>query len=102
MILKFLRVRGASLAPHLQDGDFVLASRLPLWFRPLRVGEVVVFTHPAYGRLIKRVAQVLPNHRLMVRGTDIDSVDSRTFGAIEVRQIEGVVIAHIPRPRSRS
>ena len=100
MILKFLRVRGASLAPLFQDGDFVLASRLPLWFRPPRVGEVVVFTHPAYGRLMKRVVQVLPDHRLIVRGTDIDSVDSRTFGAIGARQVEGVVIAHIPRPRS--
>lgn len=98
MILKFLRVRGASLAPLLKDGDFVLASRLPLWFRPPRAGEIVVFTHPAYGRLIKRVAQVLPNGSLIVRGTDIDSVDSRTFGAVQPHQVEGVVIAKIARP----
>jgi len=88
-------VRGSSLAPRIRDGDFVLVSRVPLWLRRPAAGDVVVFHQPDYGQLIKRVERVLPDGRLFVRGEDIDSVDSRRFGPLPPRAVQGLVVAHI-------
>jgi nickel-type superoxide dismutase maturation protease len=95
-VLKTLRVwifkiRGSSLAPAYRDGDYVVC--LPV--TRLRLGAVVVFDHPDYGRLIKRVEHVAEDGRLFVLGDDIDSVDSRRFGPIEPDSLLGRVVWHI-------
>lgn len=97
MILSLFKVRGNSLAPVYQDGDFVLASRIPIWFRRLRVGDVVVFRQPGYGTLIKRVAEFTPCGHLIVHGDDVDSVDSRAFGPVRPTDVRGKVFWHIKR-----
>jgi hypothetical protein len=63
----------------------------------LRCGDVVVFDHPEYGRLIKRVEQIEPCGHLHVRGDDIDSIDSRRFGPIPRSFVRARMIAHIKR-----
>lgn len=95
MIFSILRVRGGSLAPRFRDGDYVLLSGLGL--KRIRPGDVIVFDHPDYGRLIKRVEAVEPCGRLRVRGDDIDSVDSRRFGPVPRASVRGRVIAHIKK-----
>lgn len=97
MILQVFKVRGASLAPEFQDGDFVLASAIPIFFRRLRRGDVVVFHQPAYGRLIKRIERLEPCGMLFVVGSGAGSVDSRTFGPIAACGVQGLVLWHIPR-----
>ena len=92
---QFMRVRGDSLAPRFRSGDFVAVSALPLRLRPPRPADVLVFDHPEYGRLIKRLERVEPDGRLFVRGDDIDSVDSRRFGPIAPELVQGMVILHI-------
>ena len=93
--LAVLKIKGRSLAPRCQDGDYVVASGWALRLRPCRPGDLVVFDHPDYGRLIKRVARLLPGGALEVRGEDIDSVDSRLFGPIPPPSVRGRVIWHI-------
>lgn len=95
MIFSILRVRGGSLAPRFRDGDYVLLSGLGL--KRIRPGDVIVFDHPDYGRLIKRVEGIEPCGRLRVRGDDIDSVDSRRFGPVPRASVRGRVIAHIKK-----
>jgi signal peptidase I len=95
VILSIFKIRGTSLAPEFRDGDFVLASRLPIWFRRLRIGDVVVFRQPGYGTLIKRVAELTPCGHLMVQGDDVESVDSRAFGPVRPSDVRGRVVWHI-------
>jgi phage repressor protein C with HTH and peptisase S24 domain len=95
--LQVLRVRGVSLAPRYRDGDYVVISGLEtaLGLRRIRPGDVVVFDHPDYGRLIKRVVSLEPCGQLRVRGDDPDSVDSRRFGPLPHSAVLGRVIFHI-------
>jgi len=97
VILSIFKIRGTSLAPEFQDGDFVLASHIPIWFRRLRVGDVVVFRQPGYGTLIKRVAEFTPCGHLVVRGDDNGSVDSRAFGPVLPSHVRGRILWHIKR-----
>lgn len=87
-----MRVQGSSLAPDFADGDYVVVSAVPLLFSRLRPGRLIVFHQPGYGRLIKRVAQIEPCGKLFVLGSGEGSIDSRTFGPVERRQVEGVVV----------
>ncbi len=97
MILKVIKVRGASLAPDFADGDFVVTSTVPIFLRRLRPGDVVVFHQPGYGRLIKRVERIEPCGRLFVAGSGEGSTDSRAFGPVHPSDVQGVVIWHIRR-----
>lgn len=89
--VRVFKIGGGSLAPAYQEGDFVVC--LPAQ-RP-KPGSVVVFDHPDYGRLIKRVERIEADDRLFVQGDDIDSVDSRRFGPIEPDSLSGQVVWHI-------
>lgn len=63
---------------------------------------MVVFRQPGYGTLIKRVIQVLDQGRAFdVRGTQIDSTDSRDFGPVPKANMIGKVIWHIRQKNSK-
>ena len=95
-MLRIFRIRGYSLAPEYQPGDFVLVSKIPFLFHPPRAGEIVAFRHPAFGLLIKRVTHFDPaSHLLTVHGAHPDSVDSREFGPIPLERVTGKVLWHI-------
>jgi signal peptidase I len=98
-MLKLLRVAGNSLLPVFQDGDFVLVSKIPYLFAPVRTGDVIAFRHPTYGTMIKQVQSVrLDKDEIHVIGTHIYSVDSRRFGPIHINDVLGKVIWHIKKP----
>jgi len=98
MILQWLRVEGSSLSPEIEDGDYVLVSKVPLLFSGIRPGDVVVFRHPYHGKMIKIVERLEPDRRaVFVIGTNDDSVDSRTFGPIPRRLVMGKVVWHVAR-----
>ncbi len=96
-MLKFLKVTGESLSPFFEAGDYVLALRPPLAGWGLRPGQVVIFRHPYYGTLIKRLERVLPDGELFVVGTHPESVDSRAFGPIPRRWVTGRVVGRIKK-----
>lgn len=98
MILRIFKIRGHSLHPDFREGEYVLAAGFPFPAGKIRVGDVIVFRQPGYGTLIKRVRQVLDGGRAYeVRGTQIESTDSRNFGPVPQERVTGKVIWHIRR-----
>jgi nickel-type superoxide dismutase maturation protease len=99
-MLYLLKVTGSSLAPIFLEGDFVVVSKIPFLFHPLRVGDVIVFNHPVYQSLIKRVESIDPSSRkIFVLGDHSESIDSRSFGPIDASSVLGKVVWHIKKKR---
>lgn len=94
-----MRVTGESLSPDFQDGDFVLILKIPFLFKPIKTGDAIVFEHPSYGTLIKKVDRLDPNSdSIFVLGNHQFSLDSRQIGWIEQQNVIGKVIWHVKRP----
>ncbi len=99
MLFKLIRVSGESLLPEYRSGDFVIVSKIPLFFTPLKKGDMIVLKHRLYGTLIKKVEALAPEKdEIFVIGTHENSLDSRHFGAISKKDLVGKVIGHIPKP----
>ncbi len=82
-----LRVRGNSMAPTVQDGDYVVGRR-PSRRRPLRIGDIVVLEHPYYGRMVKRVRSLdAAGGTVEVRGDNAASVAGIDIGPVPQAQI---------------
>ncbi len=98
-MLRLLKVQGDSLYPSYREGDYVLIARIPLIsFKP-HPGDIVVFRHPSLGTLIKRVEYVSSQQgSVFLIGTHPDSVDSRQFGMVPIKDLLGKVIWRIPKP----
>jgi nickel-type superoxide dismutase maturation protease len=98
-MLQIIKVSGDSLSPEILEGDFVLVSKIPFSLNSLQVGDLVVFNHPDYGLLIKRIAAVSADRQsFQVTGAHPFSVDSRQFGPVGRQALVGKVIWHIHRP----
>ena len=98
-MLKILKVTGDSLSPFFLEGDFVVVSKIPFFLRKPRSGDIVVFEHPTYGTLIKRVERLSPDgEEVYVIGEHPLSTDSRQFGPLPCRILLGKVIWHIRKP----
>ncbi len=98
-MLRLLKVKGDSLVPEFREGDFVVTIKIPLLWFNLRAGDIVVFRHPEYGIMIKKVEQFTPDGEyLFVVGTHPNSVDSRRFGPVSRRDLIGKVIWHVRKP----
>jgi nickel-type superoxide dismutase maturation protease len=92
-MLRLFKVTGKSLQPIYYEGDFVLVSKIPFLARRPRTGDIVVFCHPRFGMMIKRVERVTPGGELYVTGTHPTSKDSDNFGVIPFTSVIGKVIA---------
>jgi nickel-type superoxide dismutase maturation protease len=97
-MIQILKVTGESLSPFFMGGDFVVVSKIPFVLRKIKAGDVVVFWHPVYGTMIKKVEHISPDgEEIFVVGTHPESTDSRQFGPLERRQLIGKVIWRISR-----
>lgn len=83
------------MSPEIMDGDYVVIATSPRFLRRLKAGDVIVFQHPGWGRLIKRIAHEDPRLGYYVIGANANSLDSRKLGYILPEAIEGKVIWHI-------
>jgi len=102
-MLRRIKVSGHSLSPDFEEGDFVVTVKIPLFLRFLKRGDIVVFTQPLYGTLIKRVEWVdTAREQVFVVGSHAHSVDSRQFGPVPGRSLIGKVIWHIRSPRNHA
>jgi len=100
-MLRLLKVSGNSLSPGYQEGDFVVIVKIPLFLHPYHHGDVIVFHHPHYGRLIKRIKVIdIAQGAVYVAGDHPESLDSRQLGPISLNALEGKVIWHIKKPRT--
>ncbi len=99
-MFRLLKVTGESLYPAYRQGDFVFVTKIPFFLNSIRQGDVIVFKHPAYGTLIKRVESVSADKgAYTVLGMNEQSVDSRHFGSVKRQHLMGKVIWHIPKPK---
>jgi nickel-type superoxide dismutase maturation protease len=99
-MLRIIKVTGKSLWPEYQEGDYVVLTTFPFSFRSLKRGDVVVFRHPEYDTMIKKVEQTSPEQgTISVIGNHPNSIDSRQFGPIHKRDLIGKVFWHVPKPR---
>jgi signal peptidase I len=97
-MLRWIKIRGDSLLPDFHEGDFVLISKIPFFFRSPSPGDVVVFRVSPYGTLIKKIEWTDPGQRVLyVVGSHAASLDSRSFGPIDREALLGKVIWHISR-----
>ncbi len=95
-MIQILKVTGVSLSPFFLEGDFVVVSKIPFVLRKIKTGDIVVFRHPVYGTMIKKVERISPDgEEVFVVGTHPESTDSRQFGPLQRRQLIGKVIWHI-------
>ncbi len=127
-MLRIVKVTGASLSPEYEEGDYVVVTTLPFFFdvpnlgKPeseegsrwsrgilqkvqeflwlgLKQGDKIIFRHPVYGTMVKRVEQVGSDGKeVYVIGSHPRSVDSRQFGPIPKEWITGKVLWHIAKP----
>lgn len=98
-MLKLLKVKGDSLLPDYRDGDFVIMSKIPVFFRKIKPGDIVVFIHPEFATMIKQVERVSQNgDEFFLVGTHFGSIDSRQFGWVKGKSLMGKVIRHIRKP----
>ncbi len=98
-MLSISKVTGTSLSPFFVPGDYVLLVDLRFPFQRLAKDDFVVFKHPRFGRLIKKVISI--NHDLetvQVEGTNSDSVTSDQIGPVQFSDISGKVFLHFKRP----
>jgi signal peptidase I len=99
-MLYLLKVEGSSLEPGFIEGDFVLVSKIPFFFRPIRPGDVIAFNHVLYQTMIKYVERFEPETgEVFVAGSNPASIDSHTFGPIRLSAVLGKVIWHIQKKR---
>jgi nickel-type superoxide dismutase maturation protease len=89
-------VEGGSMRPALEPGDRLLVVRR----RAYRPGTVVAVADPRDGRLlVKRVASVTADGRLVVVGDDPSaSTDSRTFGPVPRSAVRGQAVHRYAPP----
>jgi len=93
-----LKVTGESLSPFFMQGDYILVIKIPYFLRRLKPGDVVVFRHPAYGVMIKRLERFSEDgEELFVLGSHPESNDSRSFGPVPHHWVTGKVILRISR-----
>lgn len=78
-----------SMAPTMLPGDVVIADK---WQDPARLneGDIVIFDHPEmHGiNVIKRIAELTPDHVYVLGDNKENSLDSRTLGSIPLSAIQ--------------
>ena len=73
-----MKVRGESLAPEFNAGDFVLVVKSSAYLKHIKKGDVIVFHQPNYGVMIKKVDSISSDkNEIFVKGTHKDSIDSK-------------------------
>ena len=80
------------MLPYLTSGDFVIATR---FHGPIKVDDLLVINHSYYGRIIKRVKEILPDHSMLVTGDNNESISSEQIGWIKPIHVQGKVLLSI-------
>ena len=71
------------MSPPYRDGDYLLTRRYRI-SRP-RVGDDVVFTHPDFGPVLKRIARI-DDGWLTFKGLNALSADTAALGRVSQNQ----------------
>ena len=85
-MIKLVKVRGASMAPTLTTGDYMIVTKA--W--AMRPGFVVLVDHPKYGVIVKRVTSV-SGGTMELEGDGPESTSSAALGTIPQTYVRGRV-----------
>lgn len=80
------------MIPFLSGGDFLITSR---FYRKLAVGDLIVFDHSIYGRLIKRIKEINKSGEFNVTGENELSLTSDQIGWISPSSVEAKVLMSV-------
>ncbi len=96
-VLRIVRVVGSSMEPSYRSGDYVLVGAAR-WLWPVRPGDAVVYKHPRFGVLIKRVLVIeRDRRRYAVAGTGSETSAAETLGPAPFESVIGRALLRIPR-----
>jgi nickel-type superoxide dismutase maturation protease len=87
-------VQGDSMLPGLKNGDVVLVDPSA----ELKTGDIVLARHPFKKsvQIIKRIKEISPENRYFLVGDNLEeSTDSRSFGAIQAKDILGKAVCRL-------
>lgn len=99
-LLKVFRIRGCSMQPLLHEGDYVLA--VPLGFRRLKAGRLVVVRHPRYGVIIKRIDAIEDDGTIWLASDNAAGITAQELGRTKKDQLLGSVLLLFRRNSSNS
>jgi nickel-type superoxide dismutase maturation protease len=94
-----LRVTGESMLPLLKPGEEILVDSQAYQNSCPQIGDLVVAIHPHHSelRIVKRVILTLEDGSCFLQGDNsAGSSDSRSFGAVNLKQIVGKVTSRFP------
>ncbi|MBI3485442.1 nickel-type superoxide dismutase maturation protease [Candidatus Daviesbacteria bacterium] len=90
-ILKF-KVLEESMIPLFYPGDFVLVEKINYLVGNPKIGDLVVLRSPKDGKLlIKKIQKVHDREFFVVGENQKKSIDSRSFGLVDKKDIIGRV-----------
>lgn len=95
LLLARFKITGHSMEPRIKNGQSVLASNTPYWFKKPKINDIVAFKDKTNKVLIKRITKI-QNGKYFVQGDNQkDSLDSRRLGLISGNQIIGEIICKL-------
>ena len=92
-MLKIIKVRGQSMAPTLQDGDYVLTKSASTY----DMGRIYLIDHSDLGLIIKRLEREAPDGRLIFAGDNPVSNSGNILGTIEKARVRTRAFLKISR-----
>lgn len=96
LLIEPVPVKGSSMEPTYQDGDYVLFEKVSVYLGRIYPGDVVALRYPLdqTTRLVKRVEKI-ESDKFFVVGDNLDeSSDSREWGPVERSFLIGKALLH--------
>lgn len=91
-MFRIFRVRGNSMQPTLNEGDYVVAfSRFITRFLKPKTNKLVVVDHPEHGVMVKRVLQSSNECIRLVGDNKQDSLSTEAMGELAYEHVLGRV-----------
>ena len=91
-MISIKKVKGHSMEPDLNDGDYIVV--LSLFLNRLRLDDWVVIQHPQFGNIVKQICGV-SSEGYKVKGLSKYSTDTESLGVIRQNMIRGKVLLRI-------
>ncbi len=91
---KRMRVTGASMQPLLQSGEEILIDLNAYQKAAPEIGDIIVAFHPYRLNfpVVKRIVSIKNQDFFLQGDNTVESIDSRSYGAIKLDRIIGKVI----------
>ena len=100
-MFQIIKVRGQSMAPTFQDGDYILARRITKPNYKFKIGNIYLIDHIDLGLIIKRLDQETADGRLIVSGDNPVSNSGDILGHIDKTRVRARALLKISSKGTR-